>query len=136
MASSLVEFDRTIEYDISQPGITVDTTIGFSERHVSVAAKIDTGSSICIFERRWGEALGVPIEDGLIQRVATATGIFTTFGFRVTLGVAEMEFDSLVYFAADEEIRRNVLGRHGWLELVKLGLIDYEGLMYLSRYSG
>jgi hypothetical protein len=40
----------------------------------------------------------------------------------------------LVYFAEDENFSRNVLGRHGWLELVTIGLIDYDGKLYLSRY--
>jgi hypothetical protein len=74
------------------------------------------------------------IEKGLIQRVGTATGIFVVFGFRLTLRVEDFEFDSLVYFAEDENVRRNVLGRNGWLELVKIGLVDYEGKLYLSHY--
>ena len=61
--------------------------------------------------------------------------IFNVFGFRLTLEVENFQFDSLVYFAEDENFSRNVLGRHGFLELVKLGLIDYEGKLYLSRYS-
>jgi len=130
-----LEFDRSILYDPGETGITLDVAIVFSERSVSFPAKVDTGSSICVFERRRGEQLGLEIEQGLIQRISTATGIFTAYGFRVTLRVAEFEFDSLVYFAADENIRRNVLGRHGWLELVRLGLVDYEGRLYLSRFT-
>jgi len=26
-----------------------------------------------------------------------------------------------------------VVGRHGWLNRVRMGLIDYEGKLYLSR---
>jgi hypothetical protein len=44
-----------------------------------------------------------------------------------------MEFDSMIYFAAEEHYNRNVVGRHGWLNRVRLALIDYEGMLYLSR---
>jgi len=40
----------------------------------------------------------------------------------------------MAFFPADEEIRRNVLGRFGWLDRVVLGLVDYDGKLYLSRY--
>ena len=44
-------------------------------------------------------------------------------------------FDSIVYFYADEDLDRNALRRHGWLDRVVLGLIDYEGKLLLSPYS-
>jgi hypothetical protein len=49
-----------------------------------------------------------------------------------TLLVENMEFDSVVYFAAEEAYNRNVLGRHGWLSLIRMGLIDYEGKLFLG----
>jgi hypothetical protein len=41
----------------------------------------------------------------------------------------------LVGFAADEAFQRNVLGRRGFLEQTVLGLVDYEGRLYLRRYN-
>jgi hypothetical protein len=29
----------------------------------------------------------------------------------------------------------NVLGRHGWIERMRLGLVDYEGLLFLAHYD-
>ncbi len=40
----------------------------------------------------------------------------------------------MVYFAAEEHFTRSVLGRTGWLNHVKLGLIDYEGKLLLNAY--
>lgn len=134
MQTHLLEFDRLVSYDPNSTGITVDAIIGFSDTQISVKTKIDTGSSICLFERIYGEQLGLNIEAGLFQRVGTATGSFTSYGFRLGLNVAGLEFDSLIYFAEDRAIRRNVLGRHGWLEMVRLGLIDYERKLYISKY--
>lgn len=63
----------------------------------------------------------------------TATGSFLTYGHGVTLSVRKFDFDIIAYFAADEWITRNVLGRHGWLNRVRMGLLDYEGQLYVSR---
>ena len=41
----------------------------------------------------------------------------------------------VVYFAQDENFKRNVLGRHGWLDRVLIGINDYDGKLYLSRYE-
>lgn len=49
--------------------------------------------------------------------------------------VLGLEFQPTVYFAADENFTRNVLGRQGWLDRVRLGLIDYEGKLLLSDYN-
>ena len=128
-------FERVIQYDPGQPGITLDVSLSLSAASVNFPAKVDTGAGYCIFERRHGEALGLNIESGLPQPISTVTGRFLTYGHEVTLSAAGYDFDSIVYFAADEDIGRNVLGRHGWLDRVVLGLIDYEGKLLLSRYS-
>ncbi|HWQ33097.1 MAG TPA: hypothetical protein VNQ79_09595 [Blastocatellia bacterium] len=49
-----------------------------------------------------------------------------------TLG---MTFEVMVYFAAHQGMTRNLLGRHGWLEQVRLGLVDHDELLYLSPYN-
>jgi hypothetical protein len=46
-----------------------------------------------------------------------------------------IETVSTLYFAKEEFFTRNVLGRQGWLDRVKLGLIDYEGKLLLSAYG-
>lgn len=134
MSDLTLNFEKLIFFDVGEKGISVDVKLKITEKEISFPAKVDTGSSFCIFERRFGENLGLEIEKGLFQNVGTATGIFRVFGFRLTLDVENFQFDSLVYFAEDENFKRNVLGRHGFLELVKFGLIDYEGKLYLSRY--
>jgi hypothetical protein len=40
-----------------------------------------------------------------------------------------------VYFAADDGFTRDVLGRQGWMPQLKLGLVDYEGRLYVGRYD-
>ena len=68
------------------------------------------------------------------MRISTATGYFYAYGHNITLKVLGIETISTVYFAKEESFTRNVLGRQGWLDRIKLGLIDYEGKLFLSKY--
>lgn len=130
-----LSFSTLTEYDSGQPGISVPITIRVAGREALCLAKVDTGSSDCIFRRFQGELLGLDIERGDPRDFSTATGSFKAYGHPVSLIVAGLEFDSVVYFAFREEYNRNVLGRHGWLNLVRIGLVDYEGKLYLNRLN-
>lgn len=131
-----LSFSTLAEYDPGQPGINVPVILRLAERETQCLAKIDTGSSDCIFRQFQGELLGLDIEQGDPRDFSTATGSFRAYGHTVTLVLAGMGFDSVVYFAAHEGYNRNVLGRHGWLNRVRIGLIDYEGKLYLNRTDG
>ncbi|MFN7930191.1 MAG: hypothetical protein U0Y68_20160 [Blastocatellia bacterium] len=82
-----------------------------------------------------GEQLGLQIESGVPETFGTAAGAFLAYGHEVTLVVLGLDVIATVYFAADEHFTRNVLGRQGWLDRVRLGLVDYDGQLYLSRYD-
>ncbi len=130
-----IEFSTVHDYDTLKTGITLPVTLGYNSRTVDFEAKLDTGSSHCIFERRFGENLGLEIENGTLEKFGTATVGFFAYGHEVSLSVLEIETYSKVYFAKEESFTRNVLGRQGWLDRVKLGLIDYEGKLLLSAYG-
>lgn len=122
-------------YDTRAPGITVRAEMHREDRIVEVIAKIDTGASFCIFQRSYGELLGLNIESGDEERINTATGTFLAYGHEVLLKVLGIELTTTVYFADYPQTNRNVLGRQGWLDRVRLGLVDYEGKLYLSSYD-
>ena len=130
-----LEFTHLVEYDAGQSGISLEISAKLVGREVAISAKIDTGASDCIFARRHGEQLGLDIERGDVVYIGTATGSFKTYRHPVTLNVLDYDFDVRVCFAADEYFSRDVLGRHGFLDRVRLGLIDYEGKLYLSEYN-
>jgi len=130
-----IEFSTVHDYDTLKTGITIPVTLGYNSRTVDFEAKLDTGSSHCIFERRLGENLGLEIESGELEKIGTATVGFFAYGHEVSLSVLEIETYATVYFAKEESFTRNVLGRQGWLDRVKLGLIDYEGKLLLSAYG-
>ena len=131
----IIEFAESYEYDTRLVGITVPVFLFDGENTAEFKAKIDTGSSFCIFERKNGERLGLDIESGDELQISTATSSFTAYGHELTFSVLGIGTHAKVYFAKEESFTRNVLGRQGWLDRVKLGLIDYEGKLLLSAYD-
>ncbi len=129
-----LEFDNEILFNLNKTGIEVPVWLYNGEAAVSFNAKIDTGASSCIFERIHGEMLGLNIEDGTPENFSTNVGTFTAFGHHITVSVADIELDSTVFFYAEDVFKRNVLGRNGWLNKLKIGIIDYDGKLFLSRY--
>jgi hypothetical protein len=130
-------FDELYDYSRSSPrdGIPLSVTLSAGNSAVHLTASLDTGASNCIFERGYGELLGLDVDAGEPLVFRTATSTFKAFGHAVPLSTRGCSLDVIVYFAALEGFGRNVLGRHGWLNHVRLGLVDYECKMYLSRYE-
>jgi hypothetical protein len=123
------------EYNAGLSGIDLAIVLQANQNMAGLFAKLDTGSSHCIIERRYGDDLLFDIENGYELKINTATGIFTAYGHEVMLSVGEFDFDVMVYFAKEYSFNRNVLGRNGFLQLVRVGIIDYEGKLFLSRYN-
>lgn len=130
-----LSFEKLINYDTSKVGISLEVELRLDYLSTKFEAKVDTGSTFCIFARKFGEDLGIEIELGTPQLISTSTGSFMAFGHGVTLITAEFELDSIVFFAKDENFNRNVLGRHGWLDRVIVGINDYESKLYLNKYE-
>jgi hypothetical protein len=102
---------------------------------IVVRVKFDTGSTFCVFQRAYSDLLGIDIESGEPQRIRTATGSFTAYGHEITLAVGSLEWQATVYFAADENFPVNVVGRIGFFDRLRVGLVDYEQQLYLSAYD-
>ncbi len=130
-----VSFDKVLEYNTLKTGITVLVVLQDGDKTVDFEAKVDTGATHCVFERKHAERLGIDVESGEPIHFITAAGNFDAYAHDVVLSVLEIETYTRVCFAKEESFTRNVLGRHGWLDRVKLGLIDYEGKLLLSAYE-
>ncbi len=128
-------FSHLLTYDTSLSGISLKVEIGVVGKATKFPAKIDTGSTNCVFARQHGEQIGLNIEDGEMVRIGTAVGSFTTYRHFVTLRFLDFSYDAGICFAADENFNRNVLGRNWFLNQVLLGLNDYEGELYLSSLA-
>ncbi len=85
-----------------------------------------------MFARSVGESLGIDVESGLQQIFVSAGGRVEAFGHSIQLTVLEIEVDALVFFFANGNIQKNLLGRRGWLDRVKFGLDEYQQIVYLS----
>jgi hypothetical protein len=131
----LLEFDTLHDYGTDKASIEVPVTLRFGERTVSFPAQLDTGATFCVFERAYAETLGLSLESGAPLRFSTAMGSFDAYGHMLMLETLDYSFGVTVYFAAHESFTRNVLGRRGWLDQVRLGLVEYESKLYLSRYN-
>ncbi len=46
-----------------------------------------------------------------------------------------MEWTTTIYFAQDESFPVNVVGRAGFLNFLKISLVDYEQLFYVTPYD-
>jgi len=122
-------FETLHHYDAGQPGITVPIVLSL------LWAKLDSGSTYCIFEREVGEALGLDIESGRPEWIGTVTGRFKACGHDVTLLALGYQFDVAAYFAEKTGLGRSTLGRYGWMNQLALGIVDYEGKLYVGEYN-
>lgn len=122
-------------YDSRLEGITIEARLVLGEQSVICQAKIDTGGQACLFMREIAETLAIDIEAGHCRAFNTLAGSLIAYGHAVRLQTLGLEFESLVYFAADYGLPRNLLGREGWLQKVRLAVIDYDSSLYLSPYQ-
>lgn len=122
-------------YDYGTDAIIVPVELRLADKSVRVDAYLDTGATFCVFKRELASALDIDVEAGTPLRLGTVTGSFDAYGHMLTLETLNYSFDVTVYFAAHESFTRNVLGRHGWLDQVRLGVVEYESKLYLSRYA-
>ncbi|MGE0126893.1 MAG: hypothetical protein AB7U82_02220 [Blastocatellales bacterium] len=122
-------------YDSLQDGITIEAVLTLGEETFVCKAKIDPGAQVCLFRREIGEELGINIESGYPRKLDTQTGTLHAYGHTITLHTMGIEFDSVVYFAATYDLRRNLLGREGWLQKLRLAIVDYDSAIYLSPYN-
>lgn len=127
-----LNFQKKVEFQSLETGITIKTILRLGNIEFTTRAKVDTGSDICIFRREIGEYLEIDIESGYKKRLSTLVGGLSAFGHSLELETLGLKFETFVYFAEDYALDRNLLGRQGWLQLVKIGLDDYRSELYIS----
>ena len=119
-----------------QSAISIPLTLmSAPSRYVDLLAKLDTGSTYCIFSRSYSTLLGLDLYSGISQRIRTATGAFQTYGDEVTVSVFDLEWQAVVYFAESDSLSLNVLGRFGFLDRLGIAVVDYDEQLYLGLYG-
>lgn len=128
-------FAITHQYPTNKLGITLPVLLGYRGLHYETEAKVDPGAEVCLFRREIAEDLSIPIDTGLPATFDSLGGSLEAFGHEVTLQTCGYNFTSLVYFAKYPGLRRNLLGRQGWLRRLRIAIVDYDNLLYLSHYD-
>ena len=132
--SHQLTFATRATYDTRLEGITIEACLVLGTQSVTCQVKIDTGGQACLFMHEMAETLGIAIETGHRRVFNTLAGSLPAYGHSVTLCTLGLEFDSLVYFAADYGLPGNLLGREGWLQKVRFAVVDYDAVLYLRSY--
>lgn len=128
-------FSESISYPDTDGGIPLYVVLSRGGLRATAEAVVDSGGSVCLFSRELGVSLGLDIETGIPKRLDSLGGPIDSFEHEVTLETAGLAFQSVVYFAKYPNLPRNILGRQGWLRNIKLGIVDYENMMYLGKYE-
>jgi len=130
-----LDFDSSYHYADSRDGINVPITLSVGTQSLELLAKLDTGAAHCIFERRYADMLGLDVETGRLQIFRTVAGTFAAYQHEVTIRTLEIEFPAVVFFAQDPAFSRNFLGRLGWLDRLRIGIVDYDRLLLVGSYE-
>jgi hypothetical protein len=129
-------FDYHFSYGSHLDGIILPAVLTSGDLVVRTKACVDTGAAYCVFTNEVGIELGLDIESGIPKLMGSAAGGYIeTFGHEVGIQTLDVSFDSYIYFARYPGLRRNLLGRHGWLRNLRVALIDYDNLFYYGRYD-
>ena len=128
-------FSEAIPYPDTDGGILLYVVLSRAGLRATAEAVVDSGGSVCLFSREIGMSLGLDVDVGIPKRLDSLGGPIDSFRHEVTLETAGLNFQSVVYFAKHPNLPRNILGRQGWLRNVKLGIVDYENMMYLGKYE-
>jgi hypothetical protein len=102
---------------------------------VQLRAKLDTGSDLCVFQPFYARFLGLELTSGIRQVIGTSTGDFVAYGHEVAVTVLNLEWQATVYFAEPDSFPVNVVGQSGFLNHIRLGLVEHEQFLYLADYN-
>ena len=130
-----LSFPSAHTYEGRDVGISVPVALRSGVRFVDLIASVDTGASYCLFESGYAAELGIDLASGVLTRFRTANSNFEAYGHEVEIEVLGIATYSLVYFFAEPSIHKNVLGRGGWLDRVRLGLVEHDRKLYLAPYD-
>jgi len=130
-----LSFAHEYPYPDKPDGITVPTQLSYGGETITVNAKVDTGARYCLFRREHAEEIGVPVERGIPILLDTLGGPLEAFGHEVIIETCGLVTEGLVCFAKYPRLRRNLLGREGWLRKLRLAVIDYDNMLYLGDYN-
>jgi hypothetical protein len=130
-----LRFRAAERYDPGGASVLLAIKLALGDSLAEVEAVLDTGATYSVFQREVGEMLGLGVETGEALWIETVQGRFLTYTHAVTLVLGGVALEVTVSFAAEYGFPRNILGRRGVLDRLRLGLVDYDGMVFLSHYD-
>ncbi len=127
-----IEFQKKTIYQSLNTGVTIEAILRYGDLQTKCLAKVDTGAEFCLFERGVADDLEIDVKSGYREKFSTLGGGIVAYAHEVELETLGLRFQSYVYIAESYAVNRSLLGRQGWLQLIKLGLDDYRSELYLS----
>jgi hypothetical protein len=128
-----LEFDGDFEYKETSAGILVPIRLTHGDYSVELSARLDTGAADCLFDRSYADILGLS-DSGIEREYRTVTGSFKAFGHEVTIETLGLEWSSLAFFHAMGNPAHAFVGRRGWLDRIRLGIVHYEQRLFVGPY--
>ncbi len=129
-----LEFDAELHYEETPAGILVPIRLTHGNRSVELRARLDTGAADCIFDDSYADILGFT-DSGVQREYRTVTGSFKAHGHEVAIETLGLEWTAMVFFHAMGNPARAFVGRRGWLDRVRLGIVHYEQRLLLGQYD-
>ncbi|HEY0263628.1 MAG TPA: hypothetical protein VGC07_03810 [Granulicella sp.] len=131
-----LEFSNFVEYDATAQGIELEVLVSFGKSSIRTRASLDTGAEFSVFQPDIAEALEIDYRTGRRLEFATAmNSSFTAFGHTLNIACCDVEFEATLYFADVIGFRRSVLGRTGWLDRLRIGLVHHDNKFYVDGYN-
>lgn len=105
-----------------------------------IEARVDSGSSFCVFGRQWADVLGLDWEAGERLMISTAAGTFVAHLHEISIRLLDYEWTGWIAFAGRDTMppspARDVLGLNGFFDHFLVALDDREEMIYLEpRFS-
>jgi hypothetical protein len=129
-----LDFEAQHEYEDSAAGILVPIRLIHGDRSVELRARVDTGAADCLFDRFYADALGLA-RSGFERNYRTVTGSYNAFGHELTIETFGLQWQAMVFFHAMGNPGHAFVGRRGWLDRLRLGIVHYEQRLFLGRYD-
>lgn len=101
-----------------------------------IEARVDSGSSYCVFGRQWADVLSLDWETGQPLMISTAAGAFYAHLHEVTVKLLNFEWTTWVAFAEWDIMppspARDVLGLNGLFDHFLVAIDDRAEMIYLE----
>jgi hypothetical protein len=144
MSAQTLSFSDSVPYGrrehaarsiVVQIRLSADTTVAWD-----VDARVDSGSSFCVFGRQWADLMGLDWEAGEPLEISTAAGTFYAHLHEVTIQLLDFKWTAWVAFAEWDTMppspARDVLGLNGFFDHFLLAIDDTAEMIYLEpRFS-